>query len=69
MFLLESDSTAWPDILQECLLDPFCQENVPEKVVFSTLLLQSEENLDELILLFQEMFGEDDTRGARYVTA
>jgi hypothetical protein len=71
MFLLESASTAWPDILQECLLDPFCQEHIPEKVVFSTVLNNNDDDdfiLEDLILLFQEMFGDDDTRGGRYVT-
>jgi ATP-dependent Clp protease adapter protein ClpS len=61
MFLLESNSTTWPEILKECLLDPFCQEYAPQKVVFSTLL-NDDETLEDVVGLFQELFGEDDTR-------
>lgn len=77
MFLLVAESDTTNDhamILEECCrIDPnYCQENVPEKVVFSMQLADESDDaakaeVDETVRIFQEMFGEDDVRWATAV--
>ena len=59
MFLHISQSTTWTDILGECMLYTYCQEHLPQQVVFG-MPFQSEQEVDEILLLFQTLFGEED---------
>jgi hypothetical protein len=72
MYLHVTDSTAWSDVLDEISYLDFCQQHLPERIVFSMSLTQDDnvpysEQLDATILLFQELFGEEDTRGGTNV--
>ena len=59
MFLLVSTLTRWEDVDQECRHHVFCQENVPQKVVFSTVIGETD-RIDDWFILFQDLFGHDD---------
>ena len=72
MYLHVTESTAWSDVLDEISYLDYCQQHLPERIVFSMSLTQDDdvpysEQLDATILLFQELFGEEDTRGGTNV--
>jgi hypothetical protein len=81
MFVHLSVNTKWEDILEECLHFQFCQKHAPERIVLtlpssfndalitdpSEMYKKMVEEVDEIVLHFQDMFGKNDTRGGSFL--
>ena len=51
----------WDEIVQQIMVHQYCRDdNLPQRIVFS-MPLNSLEQEDEIVLLFRDMFGAEDT--------
>jgi len=73
MYLHVTASTAWSDVLDEISHHDFCQQHLPERIVFSMSLTQDDDvsysdQLDATIVWFQDLFGVEDTQGGIFIS-
>jgi len=61
MFLHTTASTqTWDEIVQQIMVHQYCRDNLPQRIVFR-MPLDSLEQVDEIVLLFRDLFGAEDT--------